>query len=123
ERALKSLYTIGDDQARRFVDGEKGFIIPVEGRRRAILAALPPAGQAACRLFYDAEAKKLLDDAEGAAELKNLERVYSAYVITSVGDNAADRLGDLDFEHGRLRTPAHFRLPEPREQPASALPP
>ena len=36
------------------------------GRRRSILAALPPAGQAACRLFYDAEAKKLLDEAEGA---------------------------------------------------------
>ena len=66
ERALKSLYTIPDDQARRFVDGEKGFIIPVERRRRSILAALPPAGQAACRLFYDAEAKKLLDEAEGA---------------------------------------------------------
>src|SRR6185312_11496253 len=34
ERALKSLFSIPDDQARRFVDGEKGFIIPVERRRR-----------------------------------------------------------------------------------------
>ena len=65
--------------------------------------ALPPEGQAAYRLFYDAEAKKLLDEAEGPAELKNLERVYSAYFITSVGDNAADRLGDLYFEHGPVR--------------------
>ena len=65
ERALKSLFTIPDDQARRFVDGENGFIIPVERKRRSILAALPPAGQAACRLFYDSEAKKLLDEAEG----------------------------------------------------------
>src|SRR5262249_25019287 len=60
ERALKALYTIPDDQAKRFVDGDKGFIIPVERRRRAVLAALPAAGQAACRLFYDSDAKKLL---------------------------------------------------------------
>src|SRR6202007_1320102 len=43
ERALKSLYTIPDDQAKRFVDGEKGFIIPVERRRGAILAGVPAA--------------------------------------------------------------------------------
>jgi outer membrane protein assembly factor BamB len=123
ERALKSLYTIPDDQAKRFVDGEKGFIIPVERRRRGILAALPPAGQAACRLFYDAEAKKLLDDAEGANELKNLERVYSAYFITSVGDNAADRLGDLYFEQGRFDRAADCWLAVLRERPDTDLSP
>ena len=37
ERALKSLYTISEDQAHRFVDGEKGFIIPVARKRRLIL--------------------------------------------------------------------------------------
>jgi len=102
ERALKALYTIADDQALRFVDGENGFIIPVERKRRLLLTTLKPAGQAAYRLFYDAEARKLLDEAEGPAELKKLERVYSAYFTTSVGDNAADRLGDLYFELGRF---------------------
>lgn len=123
ERALKSLYTIPDDQAKRFVDGDKGFIIPVERRRRSILAALPPAGQAACRLFYDAEARKLLDEAEGATELKNLERVYSAYFITSVGDNAADRLGDLYFEQGRFDRAADCWLSVLRERPDTDLSP
>jgi outer membrane protein assembly factor BamB len=123
ERALKALYTIPDDQAKRFVDGEKGFIIPVERRRRAILAALPPAGQAACRLFYDAEARKLLDDAEGASEQKNLERVYSAFFITSVGDNAADRLGDLYFEQGRFDRAADCWLSVLRERPDTDLSP
>jgi outer membrane protein assembly factor BamB len=123
ERALKSLYTIPDDQARRFVDGEKGFIIPVERRRRSILSALPPAGQAACRLFYDAEAKKLLDEADGASELKNLERVYSAYFITTVGDNAADRLGDLYFEQGRFDRAADCWLSVLRERPDTDLSP
>lgn len=123
ERALKSLYAIPDDQAKRFVDGEKGFIIPVERRRRAILAAMAPAGQAACRLFYDAEAKKLLDEAEGATELKNLERVYSAFFITSVGDNAADRLGDLYFEQGRFDHAADCWLSVLRERPDTDLSP
>ncbi len=121
ERALKALYTIPDDQATRFVDGEHGFIIPIARRRRSILAALPPAGQAACRLFYDAEAKKLLDEAEGASELKNLERVYSAYFITTVGDNAADRLGDLYFELGRFDRAADCWLSVLRERPDTDL--
>jgi outer membrane protein assembly factor BamB len=123
ERALKSLYTIPDDQALRFVDGERGFIIPIARRRRSILSALPPAGQAACRLFYDAEAKKLLDDAEGASELKHLERINSAYFITSVGDNAADRLGDLYFELGRFDRAADCWLSVLRERPDTDLSP
>ncbi len=75
---------------------------PSQRKRRQLLTALSPEGQAAYRLFYDAEAKKLFEEAEGATELKNLERIYSAYFITSVGDNAADRLGDLYFELGRF---------------------
>ena len=92
-------------------------------KRRSILAALPPDGQAAYRLFYDAEAKKLLDEAEGPAELKNLERIYSAYFITSVGDNAADRLGDLYFELGRFDRAADCWLAVLRERPDTDLSP
>ncbi len=66
----KALYTIPEDQALRFVDGDNGFIIPVARKRRLLLTALPPEGQAAYRLFYDAEARKLFDEAErpGGAE-------------------------------------------------------
>jgi outer membrane protein assembly factor BamB len=123
ERALKALYTIPQDQALRFVDGENGFIIPVERKRRSILAALPPNGQAACRLFYDSEAKKLLNEADGPSELKNLERIFSAYFITSVGDNAADRLGDLYFELGRFDKAADCWLAILRDRPDTDLSP
>ena len=61
----KALYTIPEDQALRFVDGDNGFIIPVARKRRLLLTALPPDGQAAYRLFYDAEAQKLFDEADG----------------------------------------------------------
>jgi outer membrane protein assembly factor BamB len=123
ERALKALYTIPEDQTLRFVDGESGFIIPVARKRRAVLTALPPEGQAAYRLFYDAEAKKLLDEADGPSELKNLERVYSAYFITSVGDNAADRLGDLAYEHGHFDRAADCWLAILRDHPDTDLSP
>jgi outer membrane protein assembly factor BamB len=123
ERALKAIYTIPENQALRFVDGEKGFIIPVARKRRLLLTALAPEGQAAYRLFYDAEARKLLDEADGPSELANLERIYSAYFTTTVGDNAADRLGDLYFELGRFDRAADCWLAILREHPDTDLSP
>jgi outer membrane protein assembly factor BamB len=123
ERALKALYTIPETQDLRFVDGEGGFIITVARKRRAVLSALPPEGQAAYRLFYDADAKKLLDQAEGPTELKTLERVFSNYFLTSVGDDAADRLGDLYFQLGRFDRAAECWLAILRDQPDTDLSP
>ena len=102
EAPLKSLYSIPKEQEGRFVDGKNGYIIPVARKRRDVLAELPPEGLATYRLFYDDEAKKLLEQAEGPTELATLERVFSAYFLTTLGDNAADRLGDLYFEQGRF---------------------
>ncbi len=123
ERAAKALYTIPEAQATRFVDGPDGFIIPVARKRRAVLAALSSEGLAAYRLFYDADAKKLLDQAEGPTEQATLEKLYSSYFLTSVGDNAADRLGDLYFEQGQFDRAADCWLSIFRERPDSELPP
>jgi outer membrane protein assembly factor BamB len=123
ERAFKALDSIPEPQAARFVDGENGFIVRVAQKRLQVLAALPPAGQAAYRLFHDAEVKKLLGEAEGPAELKNLERIYSAYFSTSVGDNAADRLGDLYFEMGRFDRAADCWLAVVHGRPDTDLSP
>ncbi|AMV41044.1 PQQ-binding-like beta-propeller repeat protein [Planctomyces sp. SH-PL62] len=122
ERALKALYSINDDQALRFVDGSDGFIIPVARKRREVLTALPPEGQAAYRLFYDAEARKLFEQAQGDAEQANLERIYSAYFTTTVGAAAADRLGDLDFEQGRFDRAADCWLSILRDRPDADVP-
>lgn len=123
ERALKALYTIPDDQALRFVDGADGFIIPVARKRRDVLAAMPPEGRAAYRLFYDAEARKLFDEAEGDDEQAKLERIYSAYFTTTVGDDAADRLGDLYFERGRFDRAADCWLSVLSDHPDTDLSP
>lgn len=123
ERALKALDTIPEDQAARFVDGENGFIIPVARKRRALLTALPPEGQAAFRLFYDAQAQKLYEGAEGPSERKTLERIVSSYFITSIGDNAADRLGDLYYELGHFDRAADSWLAVVRKRPDTELSP
>jgi outer membrane protein assembly factor BamB len=123
ERALKALYTIPEEQSHRFIDGEKGFIVPVARKRHSVLMALSPQGQAAYRLFYDAEARKLFDEARGATELKSLERIYSAYFLTSVGDNAADRLGDLYFELGHFDRAAECWMAVLRQRPDTDLSP
>ncbi len=123
ERAAKSLYAIPEAQESRFVDGQDGFIIPVARKRRGVLSGLTPEGLAAYRLFYDAEAKKRLDQAEGPTEQATLENLYSAYFLTSIGDNAADRLGDLYFEQGRFDRAADCWLAVFRERPDSELSP
>ena len=74
-------------------------------------------------MFYDSEAKKLFDDATGANELKMLERLYSAYFSTSIGDNAADRLGDLYYELGRFDRAADCWLDVLRERTDTDLSP
>ena len=123
ERATKALDAIPEAQATRFVDGQNGFIVSVAQKRRSVLAGLSPEGQAAYRLFYDSDAKKLLDQAEGAAEQATLERLYSSYFLTSVGDNAADRLGDMYFEQGQFDRAADCWMAILRERPDSELSP
>jgi outer membrane protein assembly factor BamB len=121
ERALKSLYSIPETQTVRFIDGENGFVIPVASKRRALLAALPTEGLAAYKVFHDADAKKLYEEADGVNQLHDLERVYSSYFSTSIGDNAADRLGDLYFEQGRFDRAADCWLTILRDRPDTDL--
>lgn len=102
ERAFKAVAGIPAEQTKRFVDGKDGFIISVAQKRREVLSQLPPEGRAAYRLYHDADAKRLFEQATGATAQQKLEQIFSAEFTTSIGDNAADLLGDLYFEQGRF---------------------
>ncbi len=123
ERATKALYAIPEAQAARFVDGTNNFIIPVARKRHEVLTGLSSEGLTAYRLFYDNDAKKLLDAAEGTAEQANLEKIFSSYFLTTIGDNAADRLGDLHFEAGRYDRAAECWLAVLRDRTDTDLAP
>ncbi len=58
-----------------------------------ILAGLPPEGLSAYRVIADAEAKEILAESEDPNDVTALNKVVRQYFISSVGDDAAFRLG------------------------------
>lgn len=102
EKAFKELEKVLNSEAKGLVPGDGGLMLPGRPIAQTALADLPQAGKDAYRLFYDPQAKKLLEEAQGANEREKLTQVVSTYLITSVGDVAADRLGDLEFEAGNF---------------------
>ena len=112
ELAFRSLEQLGEAKKDGMVPAGSGFFVPSRVRLMQGLTSLPPDGRQAFRLFYDAKAKQLLDRAEAATareqaagaqpvdEIASLREVVDKYFISSVGDRAADRLGDALFEAG-----------------------
>lgn len=107
EKAFKHLEKVFASTSEGLVLTADGIMLPSRMIAREALLELPVPGQDAYRLFFDAEAKKLLDAAQGKEELTKLSQVFSRFLITSVGDSAADRLGDLHFESGNLEQAVH----------------
>ncbi len=106
EKAFKTLETIASKSSTGFVDRSDGVLVPSRLLMRTMLAKLPLAGKSAYRVFYDSQATALWDKAEGRGELENLSTIVNNHLISSVGDRAADRLGDLYFERGELEQAA-----------------
>lgn len=102
EKAFESYKTVRDGDRKRLTPDGNGFYLPLDRRLHQMLALLPPAGRDAFRVFYDPEAKKLLDESSGVKEIENLQKIVAGYLVTSVGDQAADRLGDLYFQRGEM---------------------
>lgn len=100
EKAFQALEVIAGKTTTGFIDRGDGVLVPSRLLVRGLLAGLSGAGKNAYRLFYDSQATALWDKAEGAAELDNLNKIVNNHLISSVGDRAADRLGDLYFERG-----------------------
>jgi len=102
DKAFKSLETIASKTSTGYMDRSDGVLVPNKLLARSLLASLPSAGKNAYRVFYDPQANSLWDKAVGKAEAENLSAIVNNHLISSVGDRAADRLGDLLFEQGEL---------------------
>src|SRR5262249_50965243 len=102
EKAFKHLEKVFAATSNGLVLTDDGIMLPSRLIAREALLLLPPAGQDAYRLFFDGEAKKLLEQAQGPEELTRLTQIFSRFLVTSSGDTAADRLGDLHFEAGNF---------------------
>jgi outer membrane protein assembly factor BamB len=102
EKAFKHLEKLANTKETGLAPGKDGAMIPVAALLRQLISELPNDGKKAYRLFYDAEAKTLLEAAKGKDEQPKLAAIVSKYLFTSTGDIAADRLGDLYFEQGKF---------------------
>ncbi len=108
EKAFAALDKVADAGGDRLVVGPDGLAVSTPAKVRGELLTLPPDGRQAYRLFNDAKARALFDQATAPAaddappvdEIGLLHRVVDRYFVTAVGDRAADRLGDALFEAG-----------------------
>ena len=102
ELAFRAIASVTEKDPKGMVPSGDGLMVPTRQRVWQALAALPPDGREAFRLFNDASAKQKFDraTAAGSEDLAALREVFQAFFITSIGDEAADRLGDACFEAG-----------------------
>jgi outer membrane protein assembly factor BamB len=130
ELAFRSLNSIDEANNRGMVPAEDGFLVPIRARAQQSLLKLPQEGREAYRLFNDANAKQLWDHVQNvkagipADEMTALRKLVDHYFLTSVGDLAADRLGDALFEQGEFAAAegmwrlAFEKYPDPHLPPA-----
>ncbi|HEY2148073.1 MAG TPA: hypothetical protein VGH32_09060, partial [Pirellulales bacterium] len=108
ELAFRALNSLNDANSKGMVPAKDGFLVPIRARARQSLLNLPPEGREAYRLFNDAAAKQLWDRLQTTKggmpsdEMATLRKLVDQYFLTSVGDLAADRLGDALFEQGEF---------------------
>ena len=100
EKAFKQLDALSSTKATGLVPGPDGVMVPPSQLVVRLISDLPAEGKKAFQLFYDADAKSLLDQAQGSVEAEKLSSVATRYLFTASGDTAADRWGDLCFEKG-----------------------
>ncbi len=105
EAAFKQVEKLAQDTTAGLVPAKDGLKVPLASALADELAQLPAAGKAAYRLFHDAQAKIVWEQAQqltGSAEQEKLSRLATLELITSVGDLASDRLGEVLFEQGDM---------------------
>jgi len=108
EKAFGVLDEVYEAESHALLPAGDGLYLPVGQQVWDAFVSLPPSGRDAVRLFFDGKASKLMDRARDPAvvgtdaEAQQLQRIFDRYFVTRVGDDAADRLGDLHFERGRF---------------------
>jgi outer membrane protein assembly factor BamB len=102
ELAFKALASITERDPKGMVPAGSGLMVPTRQRVWQALASLPPDGREAYRLFNDASAKQQFELATSGTgdDVAALRQIFQLYFVTSIGDKAADRLGDACFEAG-----------------------
>jgi outer membrane protein assembly factor BamB len=104
ERAFQALDGITDTQRGEMVVATGGVILRARELIWQAIAGLPAEGREAFRVFYDARARQAFAEIarKPAEDVVIARQVFDRYFLTSVGDNAANLLGDAAFERGQF---------------------
>lgn len=105
EKAFRILADIPEDKWSSMQPDREGFIRPASSHLRETILELPADGREAYRIYFDAKARRLLASMATTSkedDVKIARSIYDRYFITSVGDDAADRLAEDYFEHGQF---------------------
>jgi len=127
EKAIATLNDIPVEKRKGMLARPDGVIIPATQRIWDAIAALPAEGRDAFRLFHEAKAKQTwakvsAPGAKWADQLATAEKVYQEYFLTSVGDNAADFLGDAAFGRGDFENAERYWRNVLEKHPDSDVP-
>ena len=105
DKAFRILADVPEDKWSSMLPDRHGFIRPASVRIREAILELPADGREAYRLYFDAKARRLFESVRTAPkedDVKIARTIYDRYFITSVGDDAADRLAEDYFEQGQF---------------------
>lgn len=126
EKAFATLNEIPAEKRTGMLSRKDGVVIPAQQRIWEAIAALPADGRDAFRVFYDAKARQTWQPvADGAAPLDEqvsiAEKIYQEFFLSTVGDNAADLLGDSAFEQGDFESADRYWKSVLEKHPDSEL--
>ena len=124
DAAFRALSKVFDQPLKGFSAADDGILLPAGQRVRKALLTLPAAGLNAYHLFFDAQGKRLYDDAvaSGDADRVPLQKVVDQFFLTASGAAATDRLGDAEFEAGDFAAAARHWAMLADESPDASLP-
>lgn len=112
-RAFRSIATQLKEPPTGMLAGKDGIALSWSERLWRDLIGLGPEARRAFRLFHDAKAERMLEDAEaiedGDERRAALRRIFDSYFLTVVGDDVADRLATLARAEGRWGEAARMR--------------
>jgi len=111
EKAFRILSDVPEEKWSSMLPDKEGFIRSASNRVRETLLQLPADGREAYRIYFDAKARRLFESIATARKEDDItiaRTIYDRYFITSVGDDAADRLAEDHFERGQFADAARL---------------
>tara|TARA_R110002095_G_scaffold191382_2_gene168958 strand:+ start:1134 stop:3290 length:2157 start_codon:yes stop_codon:yes gene_type:complete len=115
EKALTALKELSETKSTSpLLPTADGFLVDAEQRIFLALVSLPAEGREAFRLFFDGKARKEFEELSAQTgylnpkALKDAQKIYAQYFLTSIGDDVADLLGNDAFERGEFAQAARY---------------